>query len=319
MRAGAHALSLLSVPLNVHVITALEEEPLPLMELRRQTGSPPQTTMRSQMKALTEIGILERHRTRDFPGSVEFGLTRRGRELLSVAEATDRWLASAPDGPHELGSITARGQLKALIDGWSSSLVRALAARPLALTQLDRLISGYNYPSLERRLGAMRLTGQIRPCRDGGRSTPYAVTDWLRQAVAPLISSAHWEHKNMLGDTAVPITRLDMEAAFLLSVPLLKLDADTSGNCRLAVEMTRGADAEVAGVLVSVKNGLVISCVSRLQGRAAAWASGSPMMWLSSVIGTEPNRLELGGECDLARAIVDGLQAGLFAVPQMSQ
>jgi hypothetical protein len=110
-----------------------------------------------------------------------------------------------------------------------------------------------------------------------------------------------------------------MEAAFLLSVPLLKLDADTSGNCRLAVEMTRGADAEVAGVLVSVKNGLVISCVSRLQGRAAAWASGSPMMWLSSVIGTEPNRLELGGECDLARAIVDGLQAGLFAVPQMSQ
>jgi hypothetical protein len=45
-RAGAVALSLLSAPLNVHLLQALEDGSLPLIDLRRAVGSPPQRSMR---------------------------------------------------------------------------------------------------------------------------------------------------------------------------------------------------------------------------------------------------------------------------------
>ena len=67
-------MSLLSLPLHVHVLRALEEEPLALIDLRRAVGSPPQTTMRGHLRSLTEAGILERRRESDFPGSVDYEL-----------------------------------------------------------------------------------------------------------------------------------------------------------------------------------------------------------------------------------------------------
>ena len=55
-RAGAVSLSLLSAPLNVHLLRALEEGPLALIDLRRAVGSPPQSTMRVYSRTLVEIG-----------------------------------------------------------------------------------------------------------------------------------------------------------------------------------------------------------------------------------------------------------------------
>ncbi len=40
-------------------------------------------------------------------------------------------------------------------------MLRALAAGSLSLTELDRLIGALSYPSLERRLVAMRLAGLV--------------------------------------------------------------------------------------------------------------------------------------------------------------
>jgi DNA-binding HxlR family transcriptional regulator len=119
MRAGAYALTLLSAPLNIHVITALEDESLPLMDLRRAVGSPPQTTMRKQLRSLTELGVLERHRESDFPGSVDFELGPPGRALLEVVQILQGWLADSPDGPVQLGSIAAKSAIRALVEGWT--------------------------------------------------------------------------------------------------------------------------------------------------------------------------------------------------------
>ena len=60
---------------------------------------------------------------------------------------------NAPEGPLALGSSTAKSAIKALVEGWGTNMIRALAARPLSLTELNGLISGLSYPSLERRLG----------------------------------------------------------------------------------------------------------------------------------------------------------------------
>jgi DNA-binding HxlR family transcriptional regulator len=299
------------VPLNYHVLTALEQGPKSLMDLRRAAGTPPQTTMRGHLRSLTEAGIVERRRQTDFPGSVDLEIAKPGRELLVVSRVLAAWLLQAPDGPMQLGGPSSKSALKALLDGWSSGIVRVLAAKPHALTELSRVITGLSYPSLERRLGAMRLAQLIEPCPSTGRGTPYRATEWLRRAIAPLAAAARWERAYLPVETA-PIRRLDVEAAFLLVLPMLSLPSAYGGECRLAVEMRNGdGELRLAGVMARVNDGKT-SCVARLQGDASAWVSGSATDWLHAVFEDDNQGLEAGGDCDLAFALLDSLRRGLF-------
>lgn len=315
VRAGGYALSLLATPLNAGVLQALAKEPKSLVNLRRETGSPPQTTMRKHLRVLTQLDVVARKRRDEFPGALDYELTNTGRELLAVAEVLQTWLAAAPDGPLSLGTLPAKSSVKALAEGWSTTLIRALVAKPLSLTELDALITGLSYPSLERRLLAMRLAGQVEASPGRSRGTPYIVTDWLRRAVGPLVAAARWERRHAPAEAA-PISRLDIEASFLLVAPLLRLPADLSGLCRLAVEVSNGSERRLAGALVGVEEGQVAYCRARLEGDATAWASGSATAWLHAVMDRDTDRLEIGGDCGLARAILDGLNNGLCRAPQ---
>lgn len=318
MRAGAKALSLLAVPLNVHVLTTLAEEPCSLFDLRRAAGSPPQTTMRGHLRKLTKIGVIKRWQSPEFPGAVEYELGEPGRDLLEVAKLTQRWSDMSPQESIPLGGSAAKSSLKALVDGWSSGIVRVLAARPLSLTDLNKLISDLNYPSLERRLGALRFTGLIEAAPSEGRGTPYKPTSWLRQAMAPMAAAARWERKHLAQET-LPISRIDVEAAFLLALPAVQLSPEISGACRLAVEI-RGVEGEqgVAGVLVQVEEGRVVSCVSRLQGEADGWAAGTARAWIDATIEGRVESLEIGGDCFLAREILDALHPAYASARQRS-
>jgi DNA-binding HxlR family transcriptional regulator len=313
LRAGAYALSLLATPLNVHVLRTLEEAPRSLMELRRVVGSPPQTTLRSHLRTLADLGVVDRHQQDDFPGSADFALGPAGKDFAAVADMLEAWLARAPEGALALGSPAAKGAIKALVKGWSSTLVRAIAARPLALTELDRLIVGLNYPSLERRLGAMRLAGQIEACDGRSRSRPYTPTEWLRRAMAPLLAGAAWERRSATPEeAAASLGKLDFEAAFLLAIPLLELPKNLSGVCRLVVELPGRNGSGMAGAQVSIAQGRPESCVTRLGGEATAWAVGSAQSWLQAVVGGEAGELEIGGDHALARAVLDGLHQNQF-------
>jgi DNA-binding HxlR family transcriptional regulator len=313
VRAGAQALSLLSVPLCVHVLQALEQEPRSLIELRRAVGRPPETTLRGHLKTLTELGLLERKRRDSFPGSVDYGLNRPGRELLTVARVTQAWLNDSPEGEQELGGPAAKSSIKALVEAWSATIIRALAAGPLTLTELSRLISILNYPSIERRLSAMRLAGLIEGVSTQQKGTPYEVTLWLRQAIGPLLAAIRWERR-YLGADGAPLGRIDVEAAFLLTVPPITLGEDQTGLCRFSVDLQNGsAEASPTGILASVKEGRVISCVSRLEGDANAWSSGPPSAWLQAVIDGEVGRLEIGGDRPLAVALLDQVHGHLFS------
>jgi DNA-binding HxlR family transcriptional regulator len=308
---------LLSVPLNVEVLTALDAEPRSLVDLRRAVGSPPQTTMRVHLRQLTEIGVLERRRRPAFPGVMDLELRSPGRELLEVAQAVETWLARSPDGRLTLGTMGATSAVRALVDGWSSTIVRALAARPLSLTDLNRLITGINYPALERRLSAMRLTGMIESCRGRNRSRPYSVTAWLRYASGPLAAAALWERRNLARQTQ-PITALDVEAAFLLTIPSLRLDPELTGTCRLAAALNSGGEERLAGVEVVIEGGRVASCISRLGGDTGGWASGSPVEWIRAVVGGDPSRLEIGGDSELLKALLEGLHGTLVRARQIA-
>jgi DNA-binding HxlR family transcriptional regulator len=316
VRSGAQTLCLLSAHRNVLVLQALAEGPKRQGELRRATGLPAQTTLRAQLKVLEEIGAVAKRRRNAFPGTLDYELEKPGRELLFVVAALERWLAAAPEGPFPLESGAAKAAIKALAEGWSSSMLRALAAKPLALTELDRVITDLNYPSLERRLGAMRVAGLVQALPGNGRGTPYAVTEWLRRGIAPLAAAIRWEREHA-GDSTAPLTRTDVEAGFMLTLPLLRLPREASGQCRLAVELPNGGKRRLAGVIVELEAGRVSACVSRLEGNPAAWASGAPAAWLDAVIEADADRLELGGDCRLARGLLDGLHAALFHGPTL--
>jgi DNA-binding HxlR family transcriptional regulator len=310
VRAGGYALTLLSVPLNVEVLRTLEPGPTPLVDLRIAVGLPPQTTLRKQLHDLARIGVVERRQHAGFPGPVDYALGQAGQELLGVARFAAAWLGNAPAAEVKLGSSMARSALRALVDGWSAAIVRALASRPISLTELDRLIPSLSYPAIERRLAALRMTGQILACDrlGGGGRRPYEATRWLREAVVPLIAAAAWERRSGLGDVTTPITRLEVESAFLLALPLLRLESDLAGCARLIAEFRGGDDGpRLAGVSVRVDRGRVVECGPRPAGTVDAWGSGSVDRWLAATLCGDSVGLEVGGDRLFAQALIDGL------------
>lgn len=311
MRCGAQTLVLLSSARTCLILRALTAGPQRQIELRRAAGSPAQTTMRGHLRALERIGAVVKHRRNAFPGSHEYEFERPGVELLFVLASLESWLSAAPDGPLELGSEAARSAIKALVEAWSSTMLRALAARSLSLTELDRIISGLSYPSLERRLSAMRMAGQLEVVPGDGKGTPYEATDWLRRGIAPILAATRWERRHLPENTA-GITRIDVEAAFLLTMPLLRLPAAVAGNCRLALQLPNGSPEQLAGVMATVDGGRVASCTTRLQDSSSAWANGAAGAWLRAVIEADREHLEIGGDSRLARALLEGLFETLF-------
>lgn len=305
-RSGAQTLVMLAAPLNVLILRGLAPEPKQLTDLQRETGAPALTTLRTQLKRLRQIGVIEKRPCNRFPGTLEYELNTSGRELLAVAAALDRWLSRAPEGSLSLGGSAAKAAVKAFAEGWSATILRALAATPLSLTDLDRLIGALSYPALERRLGAMRLAGQIEARPGRSRSTPYAVTDWLREAVAPLVAASRWEQRHRGGEST-PVGCLDVETALLLVSPLLSLPEELSGACRLAVEVADGKPS-LAGAMLGVTEGRVVSCSTNLQGDADAWAVGSVSAWLDATLDGGTSGLEIGGDCNLAAALIDAMR-----------
>lgn len=310
MRAGANGLSLLSVPLNVRLLCALQEEDRSLADLSQAVGLPPASTMRAYLRTLGEWGLVDRRQETAFPGPVGYALTESGQKLMQTGEVLQRWLMGSPSGGMTLGSPAAKSALKALVDGWEAAIVRALAARPCTLTELDRLIPPISYPTLERRMTAMRKVGLVVGRRNGNsRGTPYEATDWLRSGVALLIASTAWERRHAPAKTA-PIGRLDVEATFLLALPILPIAGDLSGSCRLTVELRGQGDPQYAGATVTVAGGS-LSATPRLGGTVDAWVTGTPTDWFRWV-GGRHEEVEIGGDYRLVLALADGLRDTLM-------
>lgn len=293
---------------------ALADQPKRLADLRSDLGGPAQSTLRGNLTKLMELGVLERGGTGERPSALAYQLTEFGRDLLLAVSAVEAWLRLAPQGPVEFESTAAKIAIKALIGGWASTIVRALAARPLTLTELDKLIDSYTYPALERRLSAMRLAGliEVDPEVDGSTGRHYTVSSWLRRAIGPLSVAARCERRHMPSTTA-PIGRLDVESAFLLVVPLLSTVSGAAGNFQLAVEGGRADTGRPwAGAQVTFDKGSVASCVARLEAQPENWVLGLPSAWLEAVIGRDPDALRFGGELEVGREIIKGLHDALF-------
>jgi DNA-binding HxlR family transcriptional regulator len=309
-RPGAETLEFLANPLNATIVEQLSEHPKRLSELRRRGGAAPQTTVRAHLKGMEEAGLAALQPRDGSPRILEWALTDSGKDLGAVATALDRWLRMAPEGPIELGTDDGKMAIKALAGGWSSTVLCLLAAGPMSLTELAECINDVSYPSLERRLAAMRLAGQLQVAPRDRVGTAYEATEWLQHGAAPLAAAARWEYTHAADET-VPLTRSDTEAGFLLVLPLMRLALGLSGSCRLAVE-TEGEESSHCGAIASVEEGRVVSCSASIEDDADSWATGSPPAWAHAVVESSTERLELDGNRKLAVGLVDGLHGTLF-------
>lgn len=317
VRAGGLVLSLCAGPLTVPILRAHTDGPLRFPELRERIGGAAQTTLRGQIGSLRGIGALAKHERGGMPYTVENELTDTGRAVLLAADVLEVWLACAPQGSISLGSEQAKGAIRALIGGWGSTMLRALAARPLSLTELDGLIPHLSYPAIERRLSAMRAARQVEQRQGQGGGRPYTVTPWVRQAVAPLAVAGRCECQHLTREAEM-VTRIDIEAAFLLAVPLVALPGGRGGSCLLAVDTGQvdpdtGDLQRLAGVRVEVEDGRVTSCVSKLESNPRTWALGKVEAWLDALIDGQYDKLRVGGgDPALVNALLEGLHSSLF-------
>ncbi len=247
------------------------------------------------------------------PGA-EYRITPEGREMLFVAFVAERWLQSAPSGPLAFDSRDAEEAVGALVEGWSSTLMHELAREPLTLRELDRTIDGTSRRVLERHLVAMQSAGQVEARPREGAGAIYSVTDWLRAGIAPLAAAARLERRDPTDEMA-PIAALDVEAAFLLTLPLLELSPDLSGTCCLGVDVRGAEQSDLVGVTAQVEAGRIVACSLRLRKDADAWASAPAGDWLDTVIEPDAKRVRTGGDRHLARGLLDGLHGKLFGVP----
>lgn len=316
MRAGSRVLEVFENPLHVQILRAHAEEPLRLADLQGAIAWSPETTLRVAVGNLCDFGALEKKVVARTPYAVATGLTAIGRELLLVADVLDAWLRRHPNGPIEPDGNEARVAIKALAGGWSSMLMRALAGGPFTLTELDRLIPDLSYPALERRLSWMRGTGQVEVGKKTGKGTPYLVTDWLRRAIAPLSVAARCERRHM-ADESGSITSIEVEAAFLLTLPLAPLPSWTTGGCALAVQLGQEEldEERVSPVSIAVEaeRGVLISYGTEVAGPPTSWAVGTTGDWLDAVIDGRFESLRIGGaDPQLPADIVNGVHFALF-------
>jgi DNA-binding HxlR family transcriptional regulator len=315
-RAGSRVLSLFTSPLNARVLRAHVDGPRRLAELRESVDWPAQSTVRVAVANLCAIGALSKQSVGDSSYAVATVLSPAGREMLFVADEVEAWLKRCPGGSIAPGSDEAKGAVKALGGGWSSTLMQALANRPFTLAELDGLIPDVSYPSQERRVTWMRATGQIEPIEKEGRGTPYVVTDWLRQAIAPLCAAGRCERRHLGGESG-PITAIEVEASFLLAVPLVPLRHGARGSSMLAVQTDPiepdDEQPKLAGVTVEVEGGQVASCTPEICAEPMTWAVGTPEAWLDVVIDGRIEDLRISGaDPQLALDLVTGIHFSLF-------
>jgi DNA-binding HxlR family transcriptional regulator len=254
------------------------------------------------------------------PYTVENELTDVGRGILDVAEIVEAWLSLSPHGPIAFGSEPAKGAIKSLVGGWESTVLRAVAARPLSLTELSGVIPDFSYPALERRIAAMRSTHQLEVLpSEAGKSKPYAITTWTRQAVGPLVAAGRCECEHVGVDAnigAEPLTGIDLETAFMLAAPLVVLPAGHSGSCILAVDAGEGEvpTDRAPGVQVGLARGEVVSCVSDIEPDPSTWILGKVDAWVDAILDGRFDDLRIGGsDQGLARDLLAGFRRAISA------
>lgn len=276
MRAGAQVLLMAANPINRGILRTVLERPVELE-----------------------------------PGRV-YQVSGGGQEALYAGFVVERWLQAAPQGPLDFDGKEAEAAVASLAESWSATVVHALAREPLTFAELEGATEGVRRRELKRHLKAMGNAGQIESLPGSGDPL-FALTDWMRSGIAPLIASARLERRNPM-EGMTPIDALDVEAGFRLSLPLIELPVELTGSCSLGLNLAEDESEPLTGVTAKIEEGRVVSVTSGLDRKADAWGAGTATQWLDTVIEPDTKHVRSGGDRWLAIAVVDALHRALFGI-----
>jgi hypothetical protein len=234
----------------------------------------------------------------------------RSEDGENTAAILERWLCACPDGPLALGPA-AEPVLEALAAGWSSTVIHALAAQPRMLSET---IAAVAPEARKDAIHAIRALEEVEllMAMPGPQEKTLAVTEWLRRGIGPLAAAARLETAEEREDAA-PIDPRDVEAAFLLTLPLTGgLADDICSSCRLTVPMPDPRDGLV-GVVVQIEWGRIVSVSTDLTIWSDTYASGPPLAWIETLIDPSESQLDAGGALEVPIALVEALHEELFS------
>jgi len=239
-------------------------------------------------------------------------LTEKGEEMHFIVQTIKRWLWHCPQGPLELGLAGMRA-LGPMALAWSATLTHALASGPQTLEELQETLGAVLDPeTVEERLEALVNSGQAEALHGTGRAPAYALTDWGCEAISLIVAAVRYELRYPEADVLAPDV-FDVEAAFQMALPLIRVPAAARGTVRAGVRVPEEDGEElVAGSTVEVAEGRVASSSPLLDRSPETWATGAPLDWCETVIDPDEAALELGGDVALAQGLVEALHGRLF-------
>lgn len=313
-RAGALTLLYLAIPMKRGVLLAMLAEAATGAEVIDETEVPePEEPV--ALEIIADPYLVEPVDPAVDPNAIDEHTLLRpsqaGRDLLFVSSALEHWLHRCPRGPLELGPEAALA-LSALLNGWSSTAIHALAVRPLTVAETTEAIGILEQDTVDERIEEMAGAGLLEVVDgepDGDQR--FLATEWLRTAIAPLAAAARQELRHPLEDTA-PIAALDVETAFLLTLPLLELPRELIGICSLSVDLEQDVTGRRAGVTARIEDGRVVTSEIALREDVDAWASAPAAAWLDALIEPDADLVHVGGDRRLAAALLRSLHETLF-------
>lgn len=324
MRAGAKTVRMLSDPLQVKILRVMAGGFNALSVPERYTGEErPRRPQRPPSRPEVEPSRPEvepsgpegePHLPEGEPHDYDkkYAITPAGLARVPVAGAIELWLLKAPGGTIAYSESDSRAEptIELLADAWGSGLAHVMAAGPV---DKQELIAGCEWSprAAKRLLARLRRAGMVEAATTPAGAPGHAATEWLRRGIGPLALAARVERSDPPPE-AKPVDALDIEATMLLVAPLLRLDEDLSGSCRLAVRLGKPGQRHPVGVTFGVGEGRVLACERGLDPDASAEAVGELDPWFTALIDQRTKRLRFEGDRRLARALVAACAAALF-------
>ncbi len=173
----------------------------------------------------------------DESGREEYALTGFGRELVSVVDVIEAWLAKAPQGAISVLSDAGSEKISALDAGYKSGFMSGSVEQPP--------------PQLLDAGIAEELTGE-----DGSRR--YELTDWGRQGIGVILAAARAEGRHRPG--AMRLTPSELSGLMRNLMPLAKIADDVEGVIEFGVDPDPDDPlSSAAGFWAKVEGGRIVA------------------------------------------------------------
>ena len=239
----------------------------------------------------------------------KYRITPMGEDGLRTHKALKRWLEERPGGPPRPDSLV-REAIGPLLGGWSGRIFHAIAAAALTLDELDEALPELEREDLETQIERTRAQRPGRGERRGRRDPlrPHRMGARRRR---PARSPPSSTSAATSGELTLPPDVSDVETAFQMALPLLRLAPWMRGECRLGAQIL-GGEPLMAGATVRIDAGRVVSASPLLDESPETWITGDTLAWCETVIDPSAEKLHAGGDTELTDALIAALHERLF-------